>query len=227
MALKSLVKKAIKVVFSLAIVITLFLSPASLFALDNQKENKIPLPTGLSKDTQFVIYYIDKRFSEMDKRLSLIQREIDKRFELVDKRFEQVDKRFEQVDKHFEQVDKRFDQVDKRFEQVDKRFEQVDKRFDQVNERFDQVDNRFDDVGQRFNQLTTFLWILAGIFTTITATVIGFAYWDRRTIIRQAREEAIERIEKEGRLQDFIRALRAFARKNQEFAEILRSFNLL
>ena len=45
--------------------------------------------------------------------------------------------------------------------------EQVDKRFEQIDKRFEQVDKRFDDM---FN----FLWILTGIFTTLTASVIGF-----------------------------------------------------
>jgi len=151
----------------IAIIFYVTTFPVPLLASGDVPDEKMPLPTGLSKDTQFIIYYMDKRF----------------------------------------------EQVDKRFEQVDKRFEQVDKRFEEVN--------------QRFEQMMTFLWMLTGIFTTLTAVVIGFAFWDRRTIIRQARNEAIDRIEKEGRLQDFIRALRAFARKNSEFAEILRSFNLL
>ncbi len=183
----------------LVLIIASFLLTKPLLAADEQK-GPIPLPSGLSKDTQFVIYYVDKRFSElqreMDQRFLEMQREMNQRFSELQR---EMDKRFEQVDKRFEQVDKRFEQVDKRFEQVDKRFE----------------------------QMMNFLWILAAIFTTLTGIVIGFAYWDRRTIIRQAREEAIEKIEKEGRLQDFIRALRAFARKNQEFAEILKSFNLL
>ncbi len=69
---------------------------------------KIPLPTGLSKDTQFIIYYVDKKFEmmhrEMDKRFEMMHREIDKRFEQVDKRFEQVDKRFDEVNKKFEMI---------------------------------------------------------------------------------------------------------------------------
>ena len=183
----------------IAIIFYVTTFPVPLLASGDVPDEKMPLPTGLSKDTQFIIYYMDKRFEQVDKR-----------FEQVDKRFEQVDKRFEILQR---EMDKRFEQVDKRLEQVDKRFEQVDKRFEEVN--------------QRFEQMMTFLWMLTGIFTTLTAVVIGFAFWDRRTIIRQARNEAIDRIEKEGRLQDFIRALRAFARKNSEFAEILRSFNLL
>ncbi len=98
-------------------------------------------------------------------------------------------------------------------EQVDKRFEQIDKRFAQVN--------------QQFEQMMTFLWMLTGIFTTMVVAVIGFAYWDRRTIIRKARDEAIEVIEKEGRLRDLIAALRQLAREDPKLAEVLRSFRLL
>ncbi|GAB6163750.1 hypothetical protein JCM12298_29100 [Desulfothermus naphthae] len=162
----------------ITIIFCLSLFSGGVIASNAKSEVKTPLPMGLSKDTQFIIYYMDKRFDAL---------------------YREMDKRFEQVDKRFEQVDKRFEQVDKRFEQVDKRFEQI----------------------------MNFLWMLTGIFTTLTAAVIAFAFWDRRTIIRQARNEAIERIEKEGRLQNLIEVLRTFAKKNSEFAEILKSFNLL
>ncbi|ROQ93182.1 hypothetical protein [Desulfosoma caldarium] len=118
----------------------------------------------------------------------------------------EIDKRFEQINKIFEQIDKRFEQIDKRFEQVDKRFEQVDKRFD---------------------QLMHFLYILAGIFTSLVVAVIGFAYWDRRTIVSQAKKETKEDLEREGRLRDVILALREFAAKNEDLASILRSYHLL
>jgi len=127
----------------------------------------------------------------------------------------------EQVDKRFEQVDKRISELredmNKRFEQVDKRFEQVDKRFEEMRE----------DMNKRFEEMINFLWMLVGIFTTLTAVVIGFAYWDRRTIIRKARDEAIETIEREGRLKEFIKALRAYASEDEKFATVLRSFGLL
>ena len=102
-------------------------------------------------------------------------------------------------------------------EQVNKRFEQVDKRFAELRQ----------DMNARFEQLYTFLWIITGIFTTMVVAVIGFAYWDRRTIIRKARDEAIETIEKEGRLRDLIRALRKLAEEDKKLAEVLRSFGLL
>jgi len=102
--------------------------------------------------------------------------------------------------------------------------EQVDKRFAELRQ---DMNKRFEQVDKRFEQMMTFLWILAGIFTTLTAAVIGFAYWDRRTIIRKARDEAIEAIEKEGKLSDLIKALRKLATENQKLADVLRSFGLL
>ncbi len=127
---------------------------------------------------------------------------------------QQVDKRFEQVDKRIMEL--RMD-MNKRFEQVDKRFEQVDKRFYELRM----------DMNKRFDQMMTFFWILSAIFTTLTGAVIGFAYWDRRTIIRKAKEETIKEIEKEGRVRDLIRALRKLSEEDRRLAEVLRSFGLL
>jgi len=102
--------------------------------------------------------------------------------------------------------------------------EQVDKRFAELRE---DMNKRFEQVDKRFDQMMTFLWILVAIFTALTGVVIGFAYWDRRTIIRKARDEAIEIIEKEGRLRDLIMALRELAKEDKRVASVLRSFGLL
>ena len=104
--------------------------------------------------------------------------------------------------------------------EIDRRFEQIDRRFEQVDKRFEQVDKRFGDM---FN----FLYILAGIFTSLVAVVIGFGYWDRRTIIREARREAIEFIEKEGILRRVLDALKELSREDNRLADALRRFNLL
>lgn len=90
-----------------------------------------------------------------------------------------------------------------------------------------QIDKRFEQIDKRFEDLFTFLWILTGIFTTLTLSSIGFAYWDRRTAIRKAKEETIATIEREGSLVQLINALRELAKKNKEVAKVLRMFNLL
>ncbi len=112
--------------------------------------------------------------------------------------------------------------------------ESVDKRFEEVNKRFEQVDKRFGelrgDMNARFDQLYTFLWIITAIFTALVVAVIGFAYWDRRTIIRKAREETIEEVERlyeVSRLRELLKALRELAREDRRLAEVLRNFGLL
>ena len=100
----------------------------------------------------------------------------------------------------------------------------TDKRFEDMR---NYMDKRFDDMNKRFDQLYTFLWIIVGIFTTLTLGVIGFAYWDRRTIIRRAKEETIEQLEKEGKLKQLIEAMKELAKSDSKVAEVLRQFNLL
>ena len=97
---------------------------------------------------------------------------------------------------------------------------EIDKRFEQIDKRFEQMDKRFEDM---FN----FFYILAGIFTSLVVVVIGFAYWDRRTMIREAKREAIEFMEKEGILRRILDALKELSREDAKLADALRRFNLL
>ena len=97
----------------------------------------------------------------------------------------------------------------------------------QIDQRFEQVDQRFGQVDKRFEQMMNFLLMLGGIFTSLTLGVIGFAYWDRRTVIRAARDGAIEKIEREGKLRDLILALRELSKTNLDVAEVMKNFHLL
>ena len=142
-----------------------------------------------------------------------------------------------------QQTDKRLaelrEDMNKRFEEmradVNTRFEEMradtNKRFEEMredtNKRFEQVDKRFEQIDKRIEDLITFLWILAGIFTALVVAVIAFAYWDRRTIIRRAKEEAMREMEEAGRWKTILEALRQVALKDANVAEALRKFNLL
>ena len=125
----------------------------------------------------------------------------------------------------------RVDELEKRmiqgFENVDKRFEQVDKRFEQVDKRFEQVDKRFEEVQNRFGDMFNYFYILTGIFTAIMVASIGFAFWDRRTVIRQARKEAVEFIEREGVTRRMLQVLQTAAQEDESLAKAMRNFNLL
>ncbi len=151
---------------------------------------------------------------------------VDVPFTLEDRdRLTRIEARLDSLDRGLE---KRFDQVDKRFtelrEDMNKRFELFDKRFEQVDKRFEQVDKRFE---QMFN----FVWMLATIFTAITATTIGFAVWDRRTMVRPFEtkvkqiEERIEGVDKDT-VGAIVKVLKEFAIMDVKMGDILKKFHL-
>ena len=111
------------------------------------------------------------------------------------------------------------------------RVDELEKRmiqgFDNVDKRFEQVDKRFEEVQNRFGDMFSYFYVLTGIFTTIMVASIGFAFWDRRTVIRQARQEAIEFIEREGVTRRILQALQTAAQKDEGLAKAMRDFNLL
>ena len=74
---------------------------------------------------------------------------------------------------------------------------------------------------------------MVGVFAgqiALVGVVIGFAWWDRRTIIRKTKEETFEEMEKEIRPEKFrqlLNALRERANTDKELAKILKQFRLL
>ncbi len=153
--------------------------------------------------------------------------EIEQKQAIFDEKFEQIDKRFGQIDKRFEQIDKRFEELR---EDMNKRFEQINKRFEDMNKRFEDINNRFEDINKRFEQLYTFLWIITGIFTAIMVGAFGFAYWDRRTIIAEAKRQTLEELERDvkpEKLRKLLNVAREFAKENEKFREILKKEGLL
>lgn len=114
--------------------------------------------------------------------------------------------------------------------EMDKRFEQVDKRFDQIDKRFGEVNNRFGEVNNRFGDMMNYIIIMAVIFASMTGLTIGFALWDRRTMIRpfESKVKDIEkRIDKAQNINDeMISVLKEYAKKDRKFAEIIKGFNI-
>jgi DNA anti-recombination protein RmuC len=144
------------------------------------------------------------------------------------------------ADDGFTQVDReRMIRLEVKFEEMDKRFEQVDKRFaelrEDINKRFEQVDKRFEQVDKRFEQMTSMLYILSGIFTAMFTAVFGFAWWDRRSILVQAREEARNILKPhedhsqgfEENLNNVLELLRQWSAKEPKLKELMRHCNLL
>ena len=81
-------------------------------------------------------------------------------------------------------------------------------------------ESRFEDIGRQLDRM-------AAIFTALVIAVIGFAYWDRRTIIRKAKEETLAEIRKEDRAKELMNALLELAKTDDRLAKVLKQFNIL
>lgn len=99
------------------------------------------------------------------------------------------------------------------------------------NQRIDELDKRLTAeikaTNQRINDLYTAIGYLTAAVTAILIASIGFAYWDRKTAIQQAKKETIAEIEAIGRLRDVISALRELANRDAELKGLLHQFHLL
>ncbi len=140
---------------------------------------------------------------------------------------EMIYKKLLEIEKNQIRFEEKFKAIDQRFEEIDKRFDQIDKRFEQINKRFEDINKRFEDVNKRFEDLVHLFGIIAAVFGTLVAVVIGFAFWDRKTIIDVAKKETIKEIEKEGKLADLIISLRKLAQEDSRLREVLKTYHLL
>lgn len=94
----------------------------------------------------------------------------------------------------------------------------------ELDKRFEAVDRRFEDSNNRFDQLIkVFIGIIAA-FAAIVAVTIGFAIWDRRTVLRPVAEKTDIIRARGDKLE---RAIREYAKVEPKMAEILRSLGLL
>ena len=94
-----------------------------------------------------------------------------------------------------------------------------------------EMDVRFGAMDKRFDQLITVIVAIVMAFAGIVAVTIGFAIWDRRTMVRPF-ESRVREIEDEfrlnrGRVDALVDALRKLAGTDPKVAEVLRSFSLL
>ncbi len=125
---------------------------------------------------------------------------------------------------HMQMTDKRFEDMNKSFEELRA---DTNKRFEELRE---DMNKRFEQVDKRFEQMMNFLWILTGIFTTLTLGVIGFAYWDRRTIIEKSKIVAVDEVDKRYKMQDMVKLLdaaREYAKEDPRMERILKGLHLL
>lgn len=84
-----------------------------------------------------------------------------------------------------------------------------------------------EQVDRRFEQINTMLVIISTVFGGIVVAIVGFALWDRRTMIERAKNEIMKSLENDSKLTDLINALKEFSNDNPKLAETMRKYRLL
>ena len=69
---------------------------------------------------------------------------------------------------------------------------QHDEKFKSIDQRFEAIERRFDEIDAQFDRLYSILLAMTGVFTTLVVAVITLIFWDRRTMLKQAKKEVTE-----------------------------------
>jgi hypothetical protein len=80
-----------------------------------------------------------------------------------------------------------------------------------------EMNARFESIDKRFDQLFNFLYAIIGIFTVMTASVFGFAFWDRKTSLEPIKNDNLKTLN----------VLRELAESQPKLREILKNAGLL
>ncbi len=108
---------------------------------------------------------------------------------------------------------------------------QIVKDIAEIKATLEQLNKRIEDTNKRIDDLMNFPWMLVGIFSAITTVTIGFALWDRRTMIRPF-EDKVKSMEKDmlenkEKVQKLIETLRELAKEDEKVARLLKYMNLM
>jgi Mg2+ and Co2+ transporter CorA len=112
-----------------------------------------------------------------------------------------------------------------RLVRVEAKLEAMEKRFDSLEKQFDsEIKQLREDMNSQFNRL-------AAIFTALVVFTLGFAIWDRRTMVRPF-EDKVKKIEDDiaenrNKLHALIDALKTLSKTDEKVADVLKKFNLL
>ena len=104
----------------------------------------------------------------------------------LDEKVDKIEKKVNEIDKKVEINSVKIEMLQKH---MNKRFEAIDKRFEDFNKRFEAIDKRFEDFNKRFEDMINYLWMISAAFLGLVAATIGFAIWDRKSMIKAAKEE--------------------------------------
>ena len=122
-----------------------------------------------------------------------------------------------------DKLEKKVDLLDKKVNKLDKKVEVNSVKIEMLQK---QMDKRFEDTNKRFEDMMNYLWMISAAFLGLVGVTIGFAIWDRKSMIKAAKEDIIKDI-KDYRLKEFVYKLKELATTDKELAKVLREFHVI
>ncbi len=109
---------------------------------------------------------------------------------------------------------------------IEKLDTKVDMGFQQIDKRFEQIDKRFEQMEKQIDRLTQIMIAIFGGQLLLIATIIGLILWDRKSTVKRATDEALEKFEK-GKFSKLLDALKDLANEDERLYRVLKKYNLL
>ncbi len=102
----------------------------------------------------------------------------------------------------------------------------IEKLDTKVDIGFQQVDKRFEQMEKQIDRLTQIMIAIFGGQLLLIATIIGLILWDRKSTVKRATDEALEKFEK-GKFSKLLDALKDLASEDERLYRVLKKYNLL
>ena len=117
-----------------------------------------------------------------------------------------------------------FTQEDReRLRSMEIRIEKLDTKVDMG---FQQIDKRFEQMEKQIDRLTQIMIAIFGGQLLLIATIIGLILWDRKSTVKRATDEALEKFEKD-KFSKLLDALKDLANEDERLYRVLKKYNLL
>jgi len=212
-------------------IILFFLIVVSLSAGDLKKSDINLILEVMKENNKNIIRIMqenNKRLEEkMEANYKRLEEKMEANYKKLDDKIEQTKKRLEEkIDANYKRLDDKIDAVKTNLES---QIKATNKRIDDLKTN---LENQIKATNRRIDDVNSYLLsLLAGIFA-----LIGFMWWDRRTMISKAKEEVTKNIQHELNnkankddlrvLNNIILVLKDFANSNKDFNNIFQKYNL-
>lgn len=107
---------------------------------------------------------------------------------------------------------------------VEAKMETLEARMEALETKMEALETKMDVKFEMVNSRIDYLFWIIGFLASLMIFMLGYMIWDRRTALKPAIDKTNDANEKSKSL---ILVLKDYAKKNPEFAEIMRSHGIL